>query len=143
MKKIFAATLFLALSLRGFSQCNTPMKIVMFWETENDRENFQSLTKNVDTSKYTFKLARTKEYKDTAAEFQKRSSFKLARVSPYDDIAFRQGSFVKFYCNKTGMCLGTLWASRYSITFIEDGYERSLSLSNDITAFYEKKRQQK
>lgn len=143
MKKIFTATLFLALSLWGFSQCNTPIKIVMFWETENDKEHFQSLTKSVDTSKYTFKLARTKEYQDTAVEFQKRSSFKLARVSPYDDITFRQGSFVKFYCNKTGMCLGTLWASRYSITFIEDGYERSLNLSNDIIAFYKKKSQQK
>jgi len=140
MKKIYTTTLFLALSLRVFSQC-TPIKIIMFWETENDKEHFQILTKDIDTSKYAFELARTKVYHDTAIEFRKNSSV-LARVSPYDE-AFKQGSFVKFYCTKTGMCLGTLYASRYSITSIEYGYEKSLSLSNEIIAHYKKKRQRK
>lgn len=113
----------------------------MFWETENDKEHFQILSKDIDTSKYAFELAGTKVYQDTAIEFRKRSSV-LARVSPYDE-AIRQGSFVKFYCNKTGMCLGTLWASRYSIEAIEYGYEKSLDLSKEIIVYYEKKRQQK
>lgn len=141
MKKIIT-TLLLAFSTHAFSQC-PEIKIVMFWETKEQLQEFQNLAKVLDSNLYKIEIAPVKAYQDTALEFTYYNiNSKTTRVSPYVDsinTKMNEGSFVKYYCATTGMCMGTLWCTRYSIFAIEDGYRRSHNLRNDIIAYYEKK----
>ncbi len=138
MKNILLS-IFCLLSLKAFSQA-PEIKIVMFWETQSDLLQFQTIQRFIDTNLYKVEIASFKSYQDTALEYQVQTA-RNARVSPYQDsIKYeKNNTCIKFYCNKSGMCLGTLWATYYSIKSIDDARKMSINLRNDIVAYYEKK----
>jgi hypothetical protein len=124
----------LLLSLDLFSQTSNPqIRVVFYWETNSDFQKFEELANSLDLNRYEVEITPAQLYRDTALEYRVFS--RKARVSPFEkeDLRVDETSFIKFYCAKSGMSLGTLWCQNCYPFSIDQWYGTCIELRNEIS----------
>jgi hypothetical protein len=133
----------LLLGLDLFSQTPSPqLKVVFYWETNSDLQKFEELANLLDPNKYIVEIAPALLYRDTALEYKiSLTNKKRARISPFENENHKadETSFIKFYCVKSGMPLGTLWCQNCCPSSLDQWYGTCIELRDEISRRNENK----